>query len=105
MDKLQEIREAKRRADKISDYITRDIDQADDWLEVLLETVEQLTAQNTAMKEALEWYASESTYDIEHLNMYGYIRIDKDVGYRARTALSTIEGGKATLDPRGGDAE
>lgn len=36
---------------------------------------------------ALEFYASEETYDIEHLNRHGYIIIDKDGGERARQAL------------------
>lgn len=37
--------------------------------------------------EALEFYADESTYDIEHLSKHGYIIIDRDGGEIARKAL------------------
>lgn len=50
----------------------------------------QLEAENTAMKEALEFYAAESTYDIDHLDKHGYIIIDQDGGEKARNALSSL---------------
>ncbi|WP_020615767.1 hypothetical protein [Paenibacillus daejeonensis] len=67
--------------------------------------IKKVEGEKEAMKKALAWYGDESNYDPAHLDLHGYIPIDQDAGQRARSALSTIEGGKATLDPRGGDAD
>ncbi|MGM0882547.1 MAG: hypothetical protein ACQEXQ_16090 [Bacillota bacterium] len=52
---------------------------------------EQLRTEHTAMKEALEFYAAESTYDIDHLSKHGFMIIDRDDGEKARNALSTLK--------------
>lgn len=40
------------------------------------------------LREALAFYADPATYEIDHLDKYGYIIIDRDAGERARLALS-----------------
>lgn len=57
-------------------------------LETLLNGLEELKRENAAMKEALEWYASESIYnDAESAkNSSAFI----DQGYTARFVLSTL---------------
>jgi hypothetical protein len=115
MDKLQEIWEAKKRADNLSEYITRDIDQSDDWLEFLLDTVESqqqtleqaakemrshvkrndehravnavLRHQNTTMKEALEWIRSNFDSEKSGLSDSQY---HKEMLIRVDSALSTM---------------
>lgn len=56
----------------------------------LHEENEQLRVEHTAMRKALEWYAAESTYDIDHLNKHGYIIIDQDGGDKARVTLTAL---------------
>jgi hypothetical protein len=68
------------------------IANAPEWLAILLNEVQLLEAERDRYKAALEFYADEATYDIEHLDRFGYIIIDKDHGERARKAL---EGGSS----------
>lgn len=55
------------------------------------EEIKRLRAEHAAMKEALEFYAAESTYDIDHLSKHGFMIIDRDDGEKARTILSTLK--------------
>lgn len=55
-----------------------------------MEERDQLRIEHTTMKEALEFYAAETTYDIVHLSKRGFMIIDQDSGKRAISALSTL---------------
>lgn len=39
--KIQDLIDAKKQADQLSEYITEDIDQADEWLELAVDIIEQ----------------------------------------------------------------
>jgi hypothetical protein len=43
---------------------------------------------------ALQFYAANETYDVEHLNKHGYIIIDSDGGALAKVAIQRIREGK-----------
>lgn len=64
-------------------------------LKVRDEMAKRYFEANTAMREALEFYADEETYDIAHLDKHGYIIIDFDGGAKAQHVLSRYpkEGG------------
>src|SRR5574341_373891 len=60
--------------------------------EKLLRVIREQFEQQKHLIEALEFYSDEATYDISHLEKYGYIIIDKDGGERAHAALQQIQG-------------
>lgn len=53
--------------------------------------IAELEAENQRYRQALEFYAAESTYDVDHLDKHGYIVIDEDGGKRAREAINYAE--------------
>lgn len=64
--------------------------KADEWTESVVKEARQLRTEHVAMKEALEWYASGFTYDIERLTENGCSVIYRNAGRKARSALSSL---------------